>query len=90
MRAHFIAGSGSRGCLFDAATVHPTYTQAVEELTSRFDLGRDRRRKLTRESFMELSPRRDGADYCQIEECDCAEPWTHDDDMTEDTWRYDG
>jgi len=82
---HFIAGSGEHGCLYDSCHVYRTVQDAVDSLADTFNLGRTRKASLKRSRYLELNPR-DGADYCEITQCTCAAPWTHDDSMTENDW----
>ncbi len=72
---HYHAMSGLHGCMPDYSTVCETKKDAVESLADLFELGRDRRRELARNLSLELTNRRDGAEYCEIVECaekDCA------------------
>lgn len=86
-KPHYIGGSGEHGCLYDSCGVYHTRQQAVDGLAETFNLGRTRKAKLKRDGYLELNPGRYGADYCEITECHCAEPWTHDDMLTEDDWQ---
>ena len=70
-RKHYIAGSGSHGCLYDNCEVYQSHKDAVNSLADTFELGRTRKTKLRKESYLELGPN-DGADYCEITECDTA------------------
>lgn len=76
---HYIYGSGEYGCLYDNG---PFLTfdldSAVESLAGTFDLGRTRKARLKRDMSLELNPAKDGADYCEIQECSCARPEEHD------------
>lgn len=75
---HFISGSGEHGCLYDnGPNYHETLQDAVDSLSSLFDLGESRRTFLRRASYLSLNPRRDGASYCEIQECDCDTPTVH-------------
>jgi hypothetical protein len=75
---HFIAMSGSHGCLPDHCEVFETCADSVEDLTNLFELGRTRKARLAKFRYLELT-REDGAEYCEITECDCATPGVHSD-----------
>lgn len=86
--AHYISGSGEHGCLYDnGPNVSRTLDDAVDDLAQTFDLGRDRKRQLKRDHYLELNPRRDGASYCEITQCDCDSPWEHDENGTPEDWQ---
>ena len=88
-RTHYIAGSGEHGCLYDYCAPCQTLAIAVDSLQGVFDLGRNRTRELKRDRYLSLNPQRDGASYCEITECDCDEPWQHEeyaDQLTRDEW----
>ena len=76
---HYIYGSGEHGCLYDNG---PHYVEsiadAVEDLACTFELDARRRAQLKRDLYLELRPRQDGADYCDINPCDCDTPSDHD------------
>ena len=85
---HYIAMSGSHGCLPDHCEVFETYADAVADLVQLFELGRTRAARLKKNSYLELVPSpiesRDeefgwGAEYCEIQTCDCDEPAVHSD-----------
>ena len=84
--SHFIAGSGSHGCLYDSCTVHESVGAAVDELCERFNLGTTRRKTLRTFGYLELVPTfaedSFGADYCEIVECNCGNPTIHDDNAS--------
>lgn len=75
-RTHYIAISGASGCLPDSCNAYETYQDAVDALTDLFDLGRTRKARLFANNILKLSPR-DGADYCEIQTCNCSKPWEH-------------
>ena len=81
---HFIAMSGSHGCLPDFVQGYVTKREAVDSLADMFELGRTRKAALSHDSYLELSPGRNGADYCEVVECNCAKPWEHGEDEPED------
>lgn len=82
--SHYIAGCGEY--LYDSCGVYRTLMDAVEGLTDTFNLGRTRKSKLAKFRHLDLNPGRDGADYCEIESCNCSTPWVHDEMMTEKDW----
>lgn len=75
---HYTYGSGEHGCLYDNGP-HLAWLRkdAVNALTDTFELGRTRKARLNRNGYLRLS-RRDGAEYCEIVECDCCSPEDHD------------
>ncbi len=98
---HYIVGSGSYGCLYDNGPhAHDTLDSAVDDLAQLFELGRVRRARLKADHYLDLDSARSpieeaqghrfGADYCEITECDCSEPWSHNEDDDPSNWpEYD-
>lgn len=86
---HYIAMSGSHGCLPDNCEVFDTRKAAVDSLVSLFELGRTRKARLNKNGYLELvaSPIEQaqdvsfGAAYCEITECDCDNPAQHSDSL---------
>jgi hypothetical protein len=86
---HWIAMSGSHGCLPDNCEVFETRKGAVDSLVSLFELGRTRAARLKKTGYLELtlSPIEQaqdvsfGADYCEITQCDCDNPLEHSDNQ---------
>ena len=76
---HYIAMSGDHGYLPDHCEVYCCLESAVDDLASLFELGRNRRAELKRNMYLELNSNRDGAEYCEIEECDCDDMSVHSD-----------
>lgn len=76
---HYIAMAGMHGCIPNTCHVHESYSEAVESLALMHDLGRERAHMLKRDSYLELSLRRDGNEYAEIVECKCATPKVHND-----------
>lgn len=74
---HYTYGNGSYGCLYDSFGVSDTYQGAVDWLTQLFELGRTRKATLKRNGYLDLNSRRDGADYCEINICDCGDIESH-------------
>ena len=67
---HYHSGPGSYGCLYDNGPHYTKdYASAVDSLVETFNLGRTRVSALKRDGHLDLNPRRDGADYCEITEC---------------------
>ena len=76
---HYIGMAGLRGCLPNYCVTHDTHDDAVMDLADTHELGRDRTRRLKRDSFLLLNLHRDGNEYCEITECDCDDPGIHND-----------
>lgn len=82
---HYIAMNGSYGCIPDACYVLKTRKDAVDTMIDQFDLSRAKARELRQRGSLSFGSGF-GADYCEVLECDCAEPWIHDEQSTEDEW----
>jgi hypothetical protein len=87
-KVHYIEMSGDHGCLPDHCDVSLTLKGAIDSLGALFDdvltdsgrhLGVRNQLKLYRHCEL---PRGAGAEYCEIVECDCTEPWVHSDSMS--------
>lgn len=78
MGKHYIAMNGSHGCLPDNADVYDTVDDAVVGLDSIFEFSKAQRKELRRDYYLELKGPEDGADYCEIVECDCKHPEQHE------------
>lgn len=78
MAKHYIAMSGSHGCLPDFCQSAYTHDQAVDTLVNLFELGRRRAAILKSDNYLELAPI-DGAQYCEIDTCECDDPSVHND-----------
>lgn len=72
--------------MYDQSGVYRSLDDAVSSMADLFYLDRNRRRDLKNSMYLELNPQRDGASYVEISECECDEPWTHDEMMTADDW----
>ena len=83
MATHYIAMAGLHGCLPQTCEVYETYDEAVDALADLHELGDRRRRELRRDGSLELNLHRDGNEYCEIEERDCATPSVHSDSGTD-------
>jgi len=79
MSTHYVAMSGDHGYLPDNCEVHESLSGAVDSLAELFGLGRVRKRELRDTRSLELKPSRDGAEYCEIQECNCEDPAVHSD-----------
>ena len=85
---HFIAMSGPHGCLPDHCEVYRTRSEAIQDLAGLFELGRTRVAQLRANNYLELirTPIEQaqflddfGAEYCEIQTCDCSDPSAHSD-----------
>ena len=74
---HYIATAGLHGCLPNYCASHDDYESAVDDLASLHELGKTRTATLRRTGSLELNIHRDGNEYCEITECDCADPDCH-------------
>jgi hypothetical protein len=71
---HYIGMAGLHGCLSTTCGVYDTQKEAADSLADLHDLGRNRRRKLARDGYLELNIRRDGNEYAEITACACSTP----------------
>ena len=79
MTKHYIGQAGLHGCMPNYSDVFETYEDAVESLAQVHELGRNRKRELKRNGYIELNLRRDGNEYAEVTECECDEPEVHSD-----------
>ncbi len=77
--AHYIAMAGLHGCMPNTCFAHESYDNAVDDLATTHGLGAKRRAALKRDGYLELNFKRDGNEYAEIVECDCATPDVHND-----------
>jgi len=88
---HYIAMGGSYGCLPDNCAVYKTPKDAVEGLNSIYELSTRQVRELRRTGSVLLTRGQGGEYYewseCKWSECNCPEPWIHDDGFTESQWK---
>lgn len=78
---HYVYGSGEHGCLYDNGPHYAeTLEDAVNALAETFEMGKHRKAALRKYLSLELNPRRDGAEYCEITECTCDNPEEHEAD----------
>jgi hypothetical protein len=68
---HFIAEAGLYGCLPNYCQFHDTYQAAVDDLAALHELGRDRKRILKRDGYLDLNIKRDGNEYAAVVACNC-------------------
>lgn len=78
-RVHYIEMSGDRGCTPDQFASCDSYDEAVDTLATIFNLTPVKIARLRKDWYLELNPRRDGASYCEITDCDCDDPDSHND-----------
>lgn len=83
---HFIAMAGLHGYLPNYCEAFRSRDHAVSSLADTHELGRKRRADLKRDGTLELNLKRDGNEYCEIAECDCAEPWNHAESDSRGNW----
>ncbi len=76
---HYIGMAGIHGCMPQTCDVYDSVKSAAESLASIHELGRNRRRKLQRDEYLELNIQRDGNEYAEITECSCDTPGIHSD-----------
>lgn len=84
MPKHFIAMSGNHGCLPDHIQVFEKRHSAVGFIIDIFELPKhgSRANDLRETGYVELG-QGFGADYAEIEECNCSHPEIHDEDFRE-------
>lgn len=76
---HYVAMAGLHGYIPNVCESHDDYASAVDSMASLHELGRDRKRSLKRDGYLELNIQRDGNEYIEIEECDCNDADQHND-----------
>ncbi len=78
---HYIAMSGSHGCLPDSVTTFSKRIDAVNHLIDLFELpvNGNKADDLRHSGYVELG-KNYGAEYAQILECNCEHPEIHGDD----------
>lgn len=62
----YITMNGNYGCIPDCVEEFETMNDAIDFLVSLFELGRRRKAVLKTDLYLDLNPKRDGADYCEI------------------------
>ena len=77
---HYIGMAGLHGCLPQTCARYESAQDAAQGLANIHDLGRNRRRALARDMYLELNLHRDGNEYAEIVECDCSDPDCHNDE----------
>ncbi len=79
MTQHFIAMSGSHGCLPDFCQSYGSPESAAEAIGQLFELEPVDVRWLGNRGYLELGGPEYSADYAEIIGCNCATPSDHDD-----------
>lgn len=79
LKTHWIGMAGVHGCVPASCDVYDTARDAADSLADLHELGRTRRAALRRDLYLELDMGRDGNEYAEIVECDCADPSQHSD-----------
>lgn len=79
-RIHFIAMAGLHGCMPNYCEVFGDYRGAVDSLVELHELGKRRARELRKDGCIELNLNRDGNEYAEVSDCDCASPGDHSDE----------
>jgi len=74
---HFIGMAGLHGYLPSFCDVFESQEDASEALSQLHDLGIRRARRLKIDGYLELNLKRDGNEYCEIEECNCDDASIH-------------
>jgi CO dehydrogenase/acetyl-CoA synthase delta subunit len=92
-KPHYIAMSGYHGCLPDHLACFKKYSEAVRDLIDVFQLPRDgvKATELRKCGYVELdeadwpgrNEHRYGAEYAEIQKCNCDHPKIHDEDFQE-------
>jgi len=92
-KPHYIAMSGYHGCLPDHLACFKKYSEAVRDLIDVFQLPRDgvKAAELRKCGYVELdeadwpgrNEHRYGAEYAEIQKCNCDHPKIHDEDFQE-------
>jgi hypothetical protein len=93
---HYIAMGGLHGYMPSHCGVWDTYEGAVSDMVSMYELGKGRAKLLKKDGSLELRNDgdefpfiNDGNEYIEITECNCDEPWIHDEGLTEKEWKMD-
>ena len=74
---HYIAMSGTHGCLPDYCHTYDTIDEAVDALMDLHELDETLRTEFIEYQYIELTY---GAEYAEVVECDCDDPDCHNDD----------
>lgn len=93
-KPHYISMSGSHGCIPDHLACFKKYSEAVQDLIDVFELPRYgvKATELRKHGYVELDegnwPNRSkpyyGAEYAEIQKCNCDHPEIHDENFQED------
>lgn len=74
---HYLATSGSYGCIPDHLQSHSDWQSAVEDLAELFELSEQATTLLQVHGYINLGLEH-GADYCEIVACECAAAHLHE------------
>ena len=77
MKRHYIAMAGLNGYMPQFCEAFPDRNQAVDTLAEIHEIGKNRTTKLRKYGYIQLNLRRDGNEYCEIQECTCNDPSVH-------------
>lgn len=78
-KPHYIGMAGLHGCLPACCEVFKTAGAAADYLRDVHELSKNKRKRLRRDSYLELSLEQHGNEYCEITECWCETPDIHSD-----------
>lgn len=79
MPKHYVAMAGLHGYMPNCCTSCETKGQAAEYLGQIHELSANKIRLLRRDMYLELDLATHGNEYCEIQECDCADADCHND-----------
>jgi len=82
---HYIGMNGTSGCMPDSCNAYETKRAAVESLTDLLELTTRQARELSRDGLVYCKPGQ-GADYAEVSECTCSEPWVHSEGSRPEDW----
>lgn len=82
---HFIAMGGTYGCLPDNCSAYHTKEDAIEGLNLIYELDEDQVKNLEVSNYTNLTPEQ-GGQHCTVSECNCDEPWEHDEFGEKQEW----
>lgn len=84
-RIHYIAMGGEYGSLPDNCGAYKKRKDAINSMISLYELSRRQATELRKYGTVALKRTQGGA-YCEVSECDCAEPWEHDEFGDRNEW----
>lgn len=82
---HYIAMGGLYGCLPDNCSAYKTKEDAIGGLNCIYELEDDQIKDLESSGHTNLTQEQ-GGQYCEVLECDCNEPWEHDEFGEKQEW----